>query len=75
VNTFLTPFSTKKGNKQMVKIVTSLGTLMLLAVEVGKARSSGDSVRLEEAEKELKVYEGLVKKSDKVLTNMTRAHF
>lgn len=55
----------------MIKIVTSLTTLMLLAVEVGKARSSGEPVKLEEAEKELRIYEDLVKKSDEVLTNMT----
>ena len=55
----------------MIKVVTSLGTLMLLAVEVGKARLSGDPVRLEEAEKELKIYENLVKKSDETLTHMT----
>lgn len=55
----------------MVKIVTSLSTLMLLAVEVGKARLSGDPVRLEEAEKELKIYENLVKKSDEALAHMT----
>jgi hypothetical protein len=73
MNSFLTKFLTKKGNKYMVKIATSLNTLMLLAVKVGKARSSGDSVRLEEAEKELKIYENLVKKSDETLTHMTRS--
>ena len=53
----------------MLKVVTSLTTLMCLAVGVGKARSSGDSAKLEEAEKELKAYEDLVRKSDEMFTH------
>lgn len=56
----------------MAKHVTCLKVLMMLATEVGKARLSEDSARLEEAEKSLKTYEEFVKTSDKVLIDMTR---
>jgi hypothetical protein len=55
----------------MTKIITNLSTLMLLAVDVGKTRLSGDPVNLKEAEKKLRVYENLIEKSDKVLIHMT----
>lgn len=51
----------------MVKTITYWNTLINLAKEVGEARKSNDSVRIENAEKKLKEYEQLVLDSDEMI--------
>jgi hypothetical protein len=71
----LITFLARKGNKEMAKYATCLKVLMMLVVEIDRARSSKDPVRLEEAEKKLEDYEKLVRKLDEVLIDMTRGKF
>lgn len=54
-----------------MKIVTSWQTLMQYAKAVGNAKKQGDVEALQEAEKQLKTYEDLVKRSDHTITGFT----
>ena len=56
----------------MIKISTSLFTLMQLAKAFGDAKKSGDEKSIEQAEKNLRAYEKIVLKSDELNTHLTR---
>jgi len=50
-----------------IKTITSFKTLMLYAKELGKARASGDSERIEKAKKLHDEYRDMCLKSDMML--------
>lgn len=54
-----------------MEIITNFKTLMILANEVGNARKSGDSVKIEEAILKLEQYKELIKQSDRFTLNIS----
>jgi hypothetical protein len=54
----------------MIKVITNLQTLMILASNVGKARKTGNPNKIKEAQEELRAYEDFVRGSDEMLTNL-----
>lgn len=54
-----------------MEIITSIKTLMILASEVGKAKKTGDKIKIDEAILKLKQYEEIIRLSDKTMLHFT----
>jgi hypothetical protein len=54
-----------------IKVVTSLGTLMKLASDLGKARQKGDLAEIEEAQRKHDEYKKICLEADEMHTGQT----